>query len=185
MEEYQPNVECLEKSPRYTDLQECETLVSSMPVSQDMQIFGREGDPNVDVQLPWKTPKRKFYISIPVPLHVMLVVLVPIKIDSRWQTVESFLQSQNLKKKFSQIFLDQEHLARSGCTWVRYPFLEIRSADQILLVTGECELYITANIMPVRTNWYGLWQAASAVLGKCGSKLEQGIAFVGKFTFSI
>jgi len=53
-------------------------------------------------------------------------------------------------------------------------------ADHIILASGECGFFFNTNGAPQRSNWYEMWQSATAIWGICGMKHQQGIAFTGK-----
>lgn len=58
IEEYKPHVVCQEKMSKYQDVRECQELLSMMPASEDIQVFGKKGDRGVDVGLPFDLAGR-------------------------------------------------------------------------------------------------------------------------------
>lgn len=61
-EEYTPNVICQQEVSRYTDrdIDKCHELLGLMPATEDIQTYGKAGDPGVQVPLPFDLPQRKF-----------------------------------------------------------------------------------------------------------------------------
>jgi len=60
IEEYKPHVVCQEQMSKYENVHECQELLSMMPASEDIQVFGRKGDRGVDVGLPFDFAGRTF-----------------------------------------------------------------------------------------------------------------------------
>ncbi|KAL6715208.1 hypothetical protein ACLMJK_007472 [Lecanora helva] len=50
---YKPDVACQSSAAKYPNIRDCQTLLSVMPTSTDEQIFGDEGEPGVEVPLPF------------------------------------------------------------------------------------------------------------------------------------
>lgn len=48
---------------RSPDIKECQELLGLMPTSTDEQVFGQQGDPGVEVELPFDLAERKISIS--------------------------------------------------------------------------------------------------------------------------
>jgi len=46
---------------KYKDVRECQELLSMMPASEDIQVFGKKGDRGVDVGLPFDLAGRRFF----------------------------------------------------------------------------------------------------------------------------
>ena len=61
---YEPSVTCQPEMSIHPDLADCEVLLQSMPVSQDLQVFGPEGDLDVEVVLPFELVGRKLSPSL-------------------------------------------------------------------------------------------------------------------------